>query len=157
MTDTKRRPLAPLAPLAAVFLLIGACQTMTPAGGTATPSVTVRDQPVRGGTVTVARVVSDGPGWLMIHAEENGGPGPMVGVARLKDGVNRNVKVTIEPAQATPVLYAMLHTDAGQVGALEFPGADAPVTVAGRIVSPSFDTTPRVSGGAMSGSSSGGY
>ena len=121
MSHTKRLSLLPLLLPAAAVLLIAACQTMNTGGGPSGPSVSVRDQSVAGGTVTVARVVSEGPGWLMIHAQANGGPGPILGNAEVKDGVNRNVKVTIDLARATPVLYAMLHTDAGQVGVLEFP------------------------------------
>lgn len=153
MSHTKRLPLIPLGLLVSALLSTAACQTTTMAGGSAGPSVTVRDQPVTNGTVTIARVVSDGPGWLMIHAQANGGPGPILGNAEVSDGVNRNVEVTIDITRATPVLYAMLHTDAGQVGVLEFPGPDAPVTVEGKVVTPSFDTN--VSGEPMPGSSQG--
>jgi plastocyanin len=41
---------------------------------------------------------------------------------------------------ATTTLYAMLHTDAGQVGTWEFPGGDdAPVRVGEQVVSPAFN------------------
>ena len=158
MSHTKRLSLLPLLLPAAAVLLIAACQTMNTGGGPSGPSVSVRDQSVAGGTVTVARVVSEGPGWLMIHAQANGGPGPILGNAEVKDGVNRNVKVTIDLARATPVLYAMLHTDAGQVGVLEFPGPDAPVAVAGQVVTPAFRATVSSAFDVRSSSgSSGGY
>ncbi len=153
MIHTKRMPLLPVVLLVPAVLLIAACQTMNTGGSPTGPSVSVRDQSVAGGTVTVARVVSQGPGWLMIHAQANGGPGPILGNARVSDGVNRNVKVEIDLSRATPVLYAMLHTDAGQVGVMEFPGPDAPVVVAGKVVTPSFTAT--ASNPSMSGSSSG--
>jgi hypothetical protein len=105
-----------------------------------TPSVTVADQAVRDGTVTVARVESNGPGWIVIHADANGGPGPVTGYAAVKDGVNANVVVKIDTTKATAVLYAMLHTDAGAVGTYEFPGADKPVMVDGKMVSPPFSS-----------------
>jgi hypothetical protein len=46
--------------------------------------------------------------------------------------------VNINTAEATPELFAMLHVDKGKVGTFQFPGVDAPVKVAGMIVSPSF-------------------
>jgi hypothetical protein len=124
---------------AALFV---ACLALGPALWAAgTPLVTVADQAVRDGTVTIAQVVSNGPGWIVIHADANGGPGPVTGYAAVKDGVNVNVVVKIDTAKATPVLYAMLHTDAGTVGTYEFPGADKPVMVDGKMVSPPFSST----------------
>ena len=104
----------------------------------ATPSVTVSNQADKDDTVTIAQVVSDGPGWIVIHKEEGGGPGPVVGYAAVSDGTNDNVVVKIDSYTATPTLFAMLHTDAGKVGTYEFPGPDVPVMVNGEMVSPSF-------------------
>ena len=105
------------------------------------PSVIAADQEVRDGTVTIAEVQSSGPGWIVIHADANGKPGPVAGYAAVKDGVNAGVVVKIDTAKATPILYAMLHTDAGIVGTYEFPGADKPVMVDGGMVSPPFSST----------------
>ena len=106
------------------------------------PSVAVADQSIEGGTVTVARVVSEGPGWIVIHAQAEGKPGPILGYAPVADGENNDVVVEIDPTQATETLYAMLHTDAGEVGTWEFPnGPDAPVKVEGKVVTPSFSVT----------------
>ena len=104
-----------------------------------TPAVTVSDQDIVDGTVTVAEVDSDGPGWIVIHAQANGKPGPILGFAPVADGVNRDVVVKIDAANATETLYAMLHTDAGKAGTFEFPnGPDTPVKVDGKIVTPPF-------------------
>jgi hypothetical protein len=67
-------------------------------------------------------VVSDGPGWIVIHIEAAGATAPVIGWTAVKDGLTRNLAVKIDAAKATPVLYAMLHTDAGKVGTYEFPG-----------------------------------
>jgi LPXTG-motif cell wall-anchored protein len=106
-----------------------------------TPSVTVSDQAIENGTVTVDQVVSDGPGWIVIHAQQDGAPGPVLGHAAVQDGENNNVSVEIDVANATQTLYAMLHTDAGQVGTYEFPGADTPVQVDGQVVVQPFAIT----------------
>jgi len=103
--------------------------------------VTVKDQKVAMGTVSVAEVLSNGPGWLVIHADRAGAPGAVIGWAAVSEGLVKDLVVKIDTAKATPVLYAMLHTDAGKVGTYEFPGADVPVMVDGKMVSPGFKTS----------------
>jgi plastocyanin len=100
-----------------------------------TPSVTVTDQPLEDSSVTVDTVVSDGSGWMVIHAEaEGGGPGPVIGHSAVSDGTNQDVIVNIEVISATRTLYAMLHVDEGTVGEYEFPGPDVPAQVGGEVV-----------------------
>jgi plastocyanin len=103
----------------------------------AAPSVSVSDQPVVDGTLTISEIVATGPSWIVIHSEANGGPGPVAGYAAVAPGVNRDVVVPVDPAILTPGLYAMLHDDAGTVGTYEFPGADVPV--AGENTNPRFN------------------
>lgn len=133
---SRSRRVTALSLAVAVFLVAA-----TVAFAQVTPSVTVDDQAVQDGTVTIAQVVSDGPGWIVIHADQNGAPGPVVGHAAVSDGENNNVVVTIDTASATSTLYAMLHMDAGTVGTYEFPGADAPVSAEGQPVMVSFSVT----------------
>jgi plastocyanin len=65
----------------------------------------------------------------------------VLGYSPIAEGESVDVAVMIDPQQATEILYAMLHTDAGVVGAYEFPGADVPVLVDGQMVSPAFMLT----------------
>jgi plastocyanin len=103
------------------------------------PTVTVADQEVVDGTVAIAEVVSNGPGWLVIHAQADGKPGPILGYSAVTDGTNPALKVEIDTANATETLYAMLHIDAGEIGTFEFPnGPDTPVTVGEQMVTPAF-------------------
>jgi predicted lipoprotein with Yx(FWY)xxD motif len=104
------------------------------------PSVTVDDQQISNGTVTVARVVAFEPGWMVIHADADGRPGAILGQTLLNSGENDNVVVQIDTQNATPTLYAMLHVDRGTMGTFEFPGDDAPVTLGGNVVTPPFQT-----------------
>jgi predicted lipoprotein with Yx(FWY)xxD motif len=105
------------------------------------PSVIVKDQEYDGTTVVVADVVSQGPGWMAIHNQLNGAMGIPIGHTQVNNGDNKNVAVKIDPEQATPVMYAMLHTDAGVVGVYEFPGPDVPVMVNGVMLAPGFTAT----------------
>ncbi len=104
-----------------------------------TPAVEVNDQPIKDGTVTVARVVATEPGWIVIHADKDGNPGPILGKTQVQAGENLNVVVAIDTANATPRLHAMLHVDHGTAGTFEFPGGpDVPVKVEGKVVNVPF-------------------
>jgi len=103
--------------------------------------VIVKDQALSMGSVNIAEVLSNGPGWLVIHADRNGNPGAVIGYAPVAEGLTTDLKVKIDASKATPVVYAMLHTDAGVVGTYEFPGADVPVMVDEKMVSPAFMLT----------------
>ena len=94
-------------------------------------------------TVTIASVTSDTAGWLVIHAQADGKPGPILGKTMVATGENSDVVVEIDLAGATETLYAMLHVDAGSEGEFEFPGgADGPATDAeGNVVTPPFALT----------------
>lgn len=109
------------------------------------PSVTVNDQPIKNGTVTVARVVAFVPGWIVIHADADGKPGPILGYTAVKPGENMDVVVNVDEAKATSRLHAMLHVDRGEMGMFEFPGGpDVPVKVGGKVVNVPFNVTATV-------------
>ena len=140
-----------------VTLLLAACQSAAPTTALPVPtrepeptptiapeqmvqtSVSVEDQAVETGKVVIAEVISDGPGWLVIHAQADGKPGPILGYSPVKDGTNMEVVVEIDSDGVTETLYAMLHTDVGEIGTFEFPdGSDGPVKVDGQVVTPPF-------------------
>lgn len=119
---------------------LAAAEEVTPPAQDITPSVSVADQQIAGPELVVAQVVSNGPGWITIHAQADGKPGPILGYSPVASGLNSNVVVPIDLSSATATLYAMLHTDAGEVGNWEFPeGPDTPVTVSDQVVSPAFN------------------
>lgn len=129
------------------LLALGALPALALAGpGLGAPTqagpdmVEVSDQPVQGGSVTVKRVVAAQAGWMVIHADNGGNPGPVLGQTAVNQGENTNVKVMVgNGVQASSKLHAMLHIDAGTKGTYEFPGPDAPVQRAdGTIVNVPF-------------------
>ncbi len=86
------------------------------------------------GTLTVAEAVIDAPGWLVIHANADGAPGPVLGATPLLHGVNTNVAVQVDPDAAGDQVFPMLHYDTGEAGVYEFgqvEGADPPVFLGG--------------------------
>jgi plastocyanin len=118
-----------------------AAPTDLPAPAAITPSVTVSDQAIVEDSVTIAQVVSAGPGWLVVHIDAGGKPGPVLGYSPVSAGENTDVVVGVDTSDATQTLYAMLHLDAGTVGTYEFPGPDAPVLIGDQMVSPPFQIT----------------
>jgi predicted lipoprotein with Yx(FWY)xxD motif len=113
-----------------------------------TPEVKVSDQAIKDGRVTIDSVTAAEQGWIVIHVDQNGGPGPIIGESAVKAGENSNVQVQIDASQATPKLWAMLHVDQGVVGTYEFPGPDAPVKIGDQIVMTPFNASQPASSGA---------
>ena len=112
-----------------------------PAAAQDMPQVTVTDQVSVDGMVTIADVYSEGPGFVVIHIDNAGAPGPVAGFRWVNPGWSHNVSIAIDNSIITPTLYAMLHVDDSAVGTYEFgtvEGADAPVSVDGNVVTPSF-------------------
>jgi plastocyanin len=111
-------------------------------------SVTASDQSAVNGTVVVDQVVAAQAGWIVIHIDANGAPGPVIGFAPVVAGANPDVAVAIDLAQATPTLHAMLHVDAGTLGKYEFPGEDGPVLAGDAVVMVPFRLLAPEAGGS---------
>ena len=105
------------------------------------PSVTVDAQDVIKGEITIAEAVAQVKGWVVIHADDAGSFGPIIGQASLEAGVTTELAVEIDVDAATETLYAMLHIDGGVFDVFEFPGPDMPVLQEGEPISPAFRVT----------------
>jgi hypothetical protein len=87
--------------------------------------------------VVIKNALIDGPGWIAIHADNEGQPGEVIGTALLHPGANWNVHVAVDAAKAGAKVFPMLHYDDGVVGTYEFgtvEGADAPVFVGENVI-----------------------
>ena len=69
--------------------------------------------------VTVDRVLSPDPAWVVVHADVNGEPGERVGLAHVEAGETRDVVVPLEGVTTEDVIVA-LHSDRGTVGEFDF-------------------------------------
>jgi hypothetical protein len=111
------------------------------------PSVTASAQTVSVlSVVVVDQVVSEGPGWIVIHEDDGGAIGGIVGFTAVSDGANADVAVELTEARAAvdgETLYAMLHADTGTVGEFEFDGGeiDGPVSDDDGVIAPPFVVT----------------
>ena len=126
-----------------VMMIPGLTATAEEAVMAAEPTVTVADQESDGASVTVAGVKAPEAGWMVIHADADGKPGPILGETAVPAGTTENVVVMLDaPLEGDATLWAMLHTDAGEAGVYEFPdGPDVPVTWAGSVVMAPFNVT----------------
>jgi len=95
-----------------------------------------------GDIVAVESAVFTKPGYIVIHQDAEGSPGPVIGNSDLLSGSNQNVSVTLSRASLVGEnLYAMLHFDNGD-GVYEFPGDDLPARDAeGNVVLMKFSIT----------------
>lgn len=116
-----------------LFVLVLLSLAFSVSAQDALPSIEVSDQVSLDNNIRVDSVTSDGPGFVVIHADNGeGAPGPVIGFLSIPNGTADNLSVRIDATLATPTLYAMLHADTGEIGEYEFgsvEGADQPVTV----------------------------
>lgn len=124
-------------------MLVRGEPVMTPFEVTLPTDIYVLDQPVVDGTIVVERVVTSEPGWLVVYADDEGEIGRIIGAAPLADGVNENLIVEIVEEAATRDILLLLHEDSTIGDEFDFPAADGPVRVDGRLPEPvTFRTNP---------------
>jgi len=107
-------------------------------------SVEVDDQTLAASDNVVVRSVSlVGAGFLVIHEAAGDSFGPVLGNTAVADGANADVAISLSRDLVDgETLYAMLHTDLGEVGVYEFPGADVPqVDANAAVIAPTFVVT----------------
>ncbi|PID86701.1 MAG: hypothetical protein CSA11_11335 [Chloroflexi bacterium] len=107
------------------------------------PQAVIFDQPVINNQIVVERVVSNGPGWVAVYADDGGSPGIIIGSAPLDNGLNEFVPVKLSSNQITEELFVFLHIDKEPGDKFDFIGGDFQVVYQGRIAHPfSFNTNP---------------
>jgi hypothetical protein len=125
----------------AVFVLLvtascgtGNDPTLVPPTETGRPLVTASidasDQTTDGTSITVAGATIAGiDGWVVVHRDADGAPGPIVGRTALPEGTATDLDVTFDEPVVSGDYWPMVHIDAGAAGTFEFPdGGDVPVT-----------------------------
>jgi hypothetical protein len=92
------------------------------------------DQQAQNNTVVVASAIIEKAGWMVIHADDNGKPGPVLGYAPVLGGTNAPVRVQLTTPPTSGTVWPMLHTDDGAIGTYEFgtvANADGPIQLNG--------------------------
>jgi hypothetical protein len=92
------------------------------------------DQQAQNNTVVVASAIIENSGWMVIHADDNGKPGTVLGYAPVLPGTNAPVRVQLTTPPPSGTVWPMLHTDDGVKGTYEFgtvANADGPIQLNG--------------------------
>jgi hypothetical protein len=91
------------------------------------------DQPAAS-SVVIQELTLDKPGFVVVHMEKDGKPGPVIGHSDLiVPGTYQNYSVAIDATMAGSAVFPMLHYDNGD-GVYEFPGADGPAKAGDKVV-----------------------
>ena len=109
------------------------------AASAATGTIDAVDQKGDGKSLVVKAVDLEGidGGWIAIHKDLDGKPGPLAGLVKITKGMHGDVKVPFTGVAATGAYWPMLHVDDHTTGSYEFPkvaGADLPVMSGSDIV-----------------------
>ena len=112
-----------------------AASTAASTASTVSGTLDAVDQHSDGKTITIKAVnITGSSGFVAIHADLSGKPGPVVGHVAIPSGASSDVVVTLDKASPTGAYWPMLHLDAGTIGTYEFPGPDVPVKTGADIV-----------------------
>ena len=110
-------------------------------------SITIRNQDLSSGVIMVDSVNAPMDGWIVIYKNPNFTTGMIVGYAPVHQGVNTNVKVTIDTMKVgqVPMLWARLQADNGVPGLFEWglrnqPYNDTPIMQNGQYIMTGFGT-----------------
>lgn len=109
-----------------------------PAGATGT--LTAADQSSDGKSVVVASVdlqAGTQGGWIALHMDVGGKPGPVKYEVAIPAGKSTNVMIPTPGGITTGAYWPMLHVDDHVIGTYEFPqvaGADLPAMAGGMVV-----------------------
>jgi hypothetical protein len=100
---------------------------------TAPVTLTLADQSGDGTSVTVGSVDLPSPGFIAVHSDAGGSPGPVIGVsALLPAGNSSEVVVALdEPLTGAGTVFPMAHIDTDGNGVYEFGSVDGPGVTAG--------------------------
>lgn len=109
-------------PAAATTAAEETTSTAAPGPPTSPAEVVFEDQESDGSEIVVATVTLPSPGFIAVHGNDGGAPGPVVGHSDLLPaGTSTDVTVTLDaPLESTDLLFPMAHIDVNGNGEYEF-------------------------------------
>jgi predicted lipoprotein with Yx(FWY)xxD motif len=109
-----------------------AAPSTTTAGLAISPAEVVFEaQESDGSSIVVASVTLPSPGFIAVHANADGSPGPIIGHSDLlPEGTSTDVTVVLDtPVESTDLLFPMAHIDMDENGEYEFAPPDNAVDI----------------------------
>jgi hypothetical protein len=118
----------------------GAADGSDPQAGV-TGSITVDDQTTDGTEVLVDSAVMEGAdGWIVIHDDDDGAPGDIVGWNLFSAGERASLLVNMQPIVDAGTYWAMLHVDDPADGQFTFPDGEGDPPLVGDDGTPVMDS-----------------
>ncbi|MEM7115879.1 MAG: hypothetical protein AAF614_25785 [Chloroflexota bacterium] len=122
------------------FAMIPTATPTLPPTATPTPTPTATPIPTslqvsnqiltEDGRLTISRVTSPLPAWVVVVAPLEDGTEMVLGQTAVSAGIHEDIVVEIEPLEARPNLAARLHDDSEETDQFDFPEGDAPLDTA---------------------------
>jgi hypothetical protein len=108
------------------------------------PSITASNQVVNENSVVIDEINAAVDGWIVIHANNEGAPGAVLGQTFVEAGINTNIAVDLGDAvfAGDELLFPMLHIESPADGEYGFPdNGDGPEVFGEDVVVVSMETT----------------
>lgn len=99
------------------------------------PGIEIRRTRLQARTfLTVYSVMSDGPGWVVFHEDQDGVAGAILEYIWVKNGTTKITRTEVLEESSSEPIHVMLHHDFGWLGYFEYPRTDGPVFVDNEMV-----------------------
>jgi len=99
------------------------------------PGIEIRRTRLQARTfLTVYSVMSDGPGWVVFHEDQDGVAGAILEYIWVKNGTTKITRTEVLEESSLEPIHVMLHHDFGWLGYFEYPRTDGPVFVDNEMV-----------------------
>ena len=100
------------------------------------PDIFVYDQPIAAGKLSVERIISENPGWIVVYTDNEGQPDVIIGFEKVNSGINPLVDIDIIETAITPQLLLVIHDETDNPAEFNFPVADPAATYDGQPIPP---------------------
>lgn len=95
------------------------------------PMLTVKNQPIQNGQITIGKINVPKDAWVVLSATKYEQPTEVVGKVRVKRGRHKNIGIYVNVQRTTPLLEAVVYEDVATPGVLDL-SSDKPVIVDGK-------------------------
>ena len=114
-------------------------------GDDATYSIEGADQTSNGKAIKVPEAYLKEKGYIAIHSDQGGAPGPVIGVSDLLPaGEAKNVRIKLtKPLTASAAVWPMIHIEDNGNTTYDFPAGDNPAKANDQVVVVMVDVTLR--------------
>ncbi|MBA3653928.1 MAG: hypothetical protein H0W70_07010 [Actinobacteria bacterium] len=114
-------------------------------GDDASYSIHAADQEGKGKAIKLPRVYLKEKGYVAVHADAGGAPGPVLGVSDLLEaGDHKKVRIKLEkPLTSAADVWPMIHVEDNNNSTYDFPNGDAPAKIGEQVAQVKMHVTLR--------------